>query len=68
MVKVMLGSLAFLVSGCASINSQLQFSKQDLGYQPNFKVTGTAKVRFSKVQEFRSLLESLEYRVSEKAK
>ena len=60
--------LAIGLGGCAGIKSTIQFSKVDDNYAPKVKITGTANVRFSKVQEFRSLLESLEYRISERAK
>ena len=56
----------FFLQGCAVVKTQIQFSKQDVF--ENVKITGTLKGNFSKVQEFRSLLESLEYRASEKSK
>ena len=66
MVKIALVVLASLLTGCAAINSTLHFSR--VNPDSDKKITGTAKVRFQKVQSFRSMLESLEYRDTEKAK
>lgn len=67
-ISLLVIGLAFL-SGCAAITSTVNFSKQDSSYgESKFKVNGSAKVKFRKVQEFRSMLESLEYRETEKAK
>ena len=61
--KLMLVSL-LLLTGCASIKTYVSFSKE----LSDGKVNGTVSGRLSKVQEFRSLLESLEYRLTEKPK
>ena len=57
-----------LLQGCSGIKTQIQFVKQDSNSTPTNKISGTLVGRFSGVQDFRSLLESLEYRVTEKAK
>ena len=54
--------------GCAGIKTSILFTKQNTIYDPTNKVYGTLTGKFDKVQEFRSLLESLEYRITEKAK
>ena len=51
--------------GCSAGRATISFSN-DRYNEP--KVSGTVKVKFSKVQEFRSLLESLQYRETEKPK
>ena len=60
------GMAGMLLQGCAGIKTQVQFSKQDSILDT--KISGSLKAKFNKVQEFRSLLESLEYRVTEKVK
>ena len=61
--------LGLSLTGCAAINAQLTFSKGgNSEYNTDPKVSGKATVRFYHVQEFRSLLESLEYRLQEKPK
>ena len=54
--------------GCAGIKTSISFTKQNSSYTPTDIVKGSLTGKFKKVQEFRSLLESLEYRVTEKAK
>lgn len=63
--QIILIGLTALLSGCAGLFTQISFSKGD-PYERN-KVSGTVKARVRDVKEFRSLLESLEYRASEKA-
>ena len=53
-----------MISGCGGLKTQISFSNRDT----EKLITGTIKGSLSKVQEFRSLLESLEYRETEKAK
>lgn len=55
----------FVLFGCVGIKTQVKFEK--LGPE-GASISGTVAAKLSKVQEFRSLLESLEYRVGEKAK
>jgi hypothetical protein len=59
-------SLVGLLAGCSAITATVKFRKPN--QYGNDYVTGEAKVRARTVQEFRSLLEALEYRESEKAK
>ena len=54
------------LSGCAGVTAQIAFTKTETS--SNALVSGKLRGRFYDVQKFRSLLESLEYRVSEKAK
>lgn len=60
-------ALALLLSGCAGVRTEVKFMKQDTTYQTQ-KIEGVIKGSFKSVQEFRSMLETLEYRMSEKAK
>lgn len=57
---------AFILFGCAGIKTQINF--EDNRLIGDAKIHGRVDAKLSTVQEFRSLLESLEYRVSEKAK
>ena len=61
----MLSALAAVLAGCAGLKTQISFSNRD---EIGKTVSGTVKGSLSKVQEFRSLLEALEYRVTEKVK
>jgi hypothetical protein len=64
--KISVLVLAGLLSGCSAVTATVKFRKPN--QYGNDYVTGEAKVKARTVQEFRSLLEALEYRESEKAK
>lgn len=66
MNKLALLSLLAMLPGCAAITAIVNFSKQDV--PENSKISVQAKVHFWKVQEFRSMLEALEYRETAKEK
>lgn len=61
-------ALALFLSGCTGIKTTIKFTKQDSATNPVQAVSGVVEGNFKNVQEFRSALEALEYRLSEKAK
>ena len=64
MIKII--AIAMLLTGCSAIRTEIKFTKSDV--LDNAKIVGSVRARLSDVQKFRSLLESLEYRLSEKVK
>ena len=62
---LMFVSLALTLAGCGGLRTQISFSNRD---EVGKTVSGTVRGSMGKVQEFRSLLEALEYRVTEKVK
>ena len=60
--------LTLFLTGCSGLQTRIDFVKQNQDYEKPFKQSGYVKGRNLNVQEFRSLLESLGYRESEKAK
>ena len=60
-------SLLFL-GGCAGVSTKISFQRRDpdSSYSIYQNVNGVVEGRFSTIEEFRSLLESLGYRTSVK--
>lgn len=66
MKRLVTAVIAMSLAGCAPVLTEIKFSNRDEGQGK--LVSGTITGRLKKVQEFRSLLEALEYRVTEKSK
>ena len=60
--------LAFVavLSGCSGLQTKITFGKSVYG-DSSAKIAGEVRASLKDVQQFRSLLESLEYRITQKA-